>query len=76
VWAYGLYGVFSSGIGSGTNALNAGCGTTWTWTGMTLVGTQQSGYQTTTWVSSEAQAPLAAQLRGIVQQATTGVLIP
>jgi len=76
VWAHGQYGVFSSGVGSGTNALNAGCGTTWTWTGQTLVGTQQGGYPATTWVSSEASAPSAAQIRGIVQQATAGVMIP
>jgi len=76
VWAHGLYGIFSSGVGSGTNALNAGCGSTWTWSGMTLVSGQQGGYPPTTWVSSEASAPSAAQIRGIVQQAINGVIIP
>jgi hypothetical protein len=76
VWAHGQYGVFSSGVGSGTNALNAGCGATWTWTGMTLVGTQQGGYPATRWVSSEASTPLAAQIRAAVRAATAGVAVP
>jgi len=76
VWAHGQYGVFSSGVGSGTNALNAGCGSTWTWTGMTLVGGRQGGYPATTWVASEASAPLGAQIRASVRAATTGVAVP
>ena len=78
VWARGQYGVFASGAGEGTSALNKGCGASgWTWTRQTMVGTAGGAYPAgTTWVSSEAQALLAATIRATVSQATAGVVVP
>jgi len=41
-----------------------------------LVGGRQGGYPATTWVASEASAPLGAQIRASVRAATTGVAVP
>jgi hypothetical protein len=79
VLAAGLYGVFTGGGAMGTASLNAGCGTGgWVWSGMTMIGSSSGVvYPTgTTWVSSESQAPLAAQIRSTVTQATAGVVVP
>ena len=77
IWSKGSYGVFASGAGSGTAALNKGCGTTgWTWTAMTLIGSSSSGYPGgTTWVATESVAPLASQIRSLVTQAVAGVVV-
>ena len=77
IWSKGSYGVFASGAGSGTAALNKGCGTTgWTWTAMTLIGSSGSGYPGgTTWAATESVAPLASQIRSLVTQAVAGVVV-
>src|SRR5688500_9688170 len=76
VWGRGAYGVVASGHGPGTTSLKVGCGT-YVWSGMTLLGSSSgNAYPTgTTWASSESQAPLAAQIRSIVQQAVSGVAL-
>jgi len=78
VLGYGLYGVIGSSFSPGLPSINRYCGLNgWTWTGMTLVGSAQSNYPAgTTWVATESQAPAAAQIRAIVQQATAGVVKP
>jgi uncharacterized protein YjdB len=75
VWARGQYGVIASGYGAGTPSLEAGCSGNYTWSAMTMIGASHGSYPTgTTWVSGESQAPLAAQLRTLVLQATAGVI--
>jgi hypothetical protein len=78
VWASGMYGVIASGKTPGTASLTFGCGTTYTWSGMTLVGSSGGNpYPAgTTWVSSESQAALASQIRSVVLQATSGTIVP
>jgi hypothetical protein len=76
VWDRGQYGVVGTGSAPGTQSLTNGA-PGYTWTNMFMVGAMQSGYPTgTTWVSSEGGAPLAAQVRSTVNQATSGVIIP
>ncbi len=78
VWQRGQYGVAAgSGTLEGIRSLDRFCGVgKWSWSGMTVIGTSGGNYPSTTWVGSEAQAPLAAQIRGIVKQATQGVIVP
>ncbi len=78
VWQRGNYGVAAgSGTTEGVPSLDKFCGSAnWSWSGMTVVGSQGGNYPSTTWVASESQAPLAAQIRSIVQQATQGVIVP
>jgi hypothetical protein len=72
VWAMGTYPVFTDpgagGLADGTrNAV---------WERMTLVGTAApTGLPPSTVVTSESAAPLAAQIRTIVQGATAGVVV-
>jgi hypothetical protein len=75
VWAAGNYGVMASGQAPGTSSLNYGCGTSYVWSGITMIGSANGNIYPagTTWVGSESQASLAAQLRSVVQQATAGV---
>jgi uncharacterized protein YjdB len=76
VWARGQYGVIATGASPGSASLDIGA-PGYAWSSMTLVGGTQSGYPSgTTFVSSESSASLAAQIRGIVSQATLGVVIP
>jgi hypothetical protein len=72
----GMYGVFAGGAGIGTPALNLGCGTSYTWSGMTFIGSSGGNPYPpgTTWVSGEQQAPLAAQIRSVVSAATARVI--
>jgi hypothetical protein len=75
VWARGSYGVG----GTGKNAIDAlnYYAPGWSWTNNTMVGATQSGYPTgTLWVSTESAAPLASQIRSVVNSATAGVPIP
>jgi hypothetical protein len=75
VWARGQYGVIASGYSPGAPSLQAGCSGNYTWSSMTMIGSSHGSYPTgTTWVSGESQAPLAAQLRTMVLQATAGVI--
>jgi hypothetical protein len=78
VWAAGTYGVIAGGVGPGTASLTAGCGVGFVWSGMTLIGSSGgNAYPSgTTWATSESQAPLAAQIRTLVQQAISGVAVP
>ena len=76
VWERGQYGVIGTGSAPGTSSLTAGA-PGYTWTNMFMVGPAQTPYPAgTTWVSSESGAPLAAQIRSTVNQATSGVIIP
>lgn len=77
IWARGDYGVIASGAGVGTSALNAGCGSSYSWSGNLIVGTVNGTYPFgTAWIASEALSPLAAQIRSAVTASTTGVAIP
>lgn len=76
VWAYGLYGVIGSDRSPG-NATITFYSPGAVWTNMIFVGAQQPNYPTgTSFVGTESAAPLAAQIRGLVSAATTGVVIP
>lgn len=77
IWARGDYGVIASGAGIGTSALNAGCGSGYSWSGNLFVGTANGAYPFgTAWIASEALSPLAAQIRSAVTASTAGVAIP
>jgi hypothetical protein len=76
VWSRGSYGVLSTGTNPGTASLTRGA-PEFTWTNNFMVGASHSAYPSgTTWVSSESGAPLAAQVRSTVSQATSGVIVP
>jgi len=72
----GLYGMSADATTQGKPSFDiAWLG--YSWTNMTLVGASVTSYPTgTTFVSSEGQAPLAAQIRASVQSAVAGVIIP
>jgi hypothetical protein len=76
VWTRGLYGMSTDGTTQGIPSLDAAA-PGWSWSNMTLVGGYVSTYPTgTTFVASESQAQLAAQIRSVVRSATSGVAIP
>ena len=76
VWARGGYGVVASGTASGTASLDEGA-PGWTWSNIAMIGNPQTAYPAgTTWLSSESLAPLASQIRSVVTQAVSGVIIP
>ena len=71
----GQYGVMGTGTG-GIGALQTYC-PTYTWSGVAMISPSSSGYPTgTTFISSESQSSLSAQIRSIVTQATQGVITP
>lgn len=79
VFAHGEYGFYASGMGSGLPAIRFGCGATYTWSGNTLIhptATDPNYPPGTSWATSEAAVPLAAQIRAIVTAATAGVVVP
>ena len=71
----GAYGMFSSYYPMGETALQA-VGGNRIYGNMWLMGASRSGYPTSTFVSSESQAPMAAQIRSSVASATSGVAVP
>jgi len=77
VWAAGSYGVVAGGVGPGTASLTAGCGAGFVWSRMTLVGSSGGNAfpAGTRWIRAESGAPLAAQIRAIVRNATAGVVV-
>ncbi len=73
VWAYGRYGTIATGMSSGAASLGQGAPSA-LWTQMVFIGPPKGGYPPgTTFVSSEAQSPLALQIRTAVINATNGV---
>lgn len=78
VWVHGAYGVMASDYGAGLSSLTAAA-PGYTWSNIIFVGGQEIGVKYpagTSYVTSEAQAPLAGQIRSLVTQATAGVVIP
>ncbi len=72
VWSKGS-GISVDGTTQGVPSLNLGT-TGYSWSNMTLIGASSSTYPPgTTFVGSESQAPLAAQIRAAVRNATAGV---
>ncbi len=76
VWEHGMYGAIAQGTSPGTVSLNNGAPGA-VWTNMTFLGPSQSVYPPgTLFAASESSVALASQLRALVAQATSGVIIP
>jgi hypothetical protein len=78
VWAAGVYGVIASGRGPGSASLRQGCGSTYGWSGMTLIGSSGgSSYPPgTAWATSDRGVARALRIRQLVNEATAGVTVP
>ena len=76
VVARGQFGWTGDGATQGKPALDLYAPGT-VWQNVTLIGPSTTTYPAgTTFVTAESQAPLAAQIRGVVRQATAGVVQP
>ena len=73
VWGRGAYGVIGANQGPGSSTISHYAPNA-AWSNMTFVGAANGTYPAgTRWIDAEARAPLAAQIRATVRDATAGV---